>query len=235
MPRDTSIGGSKRDFQATLWTVVLKAKEHSRDALEALIRTYWKPVYVFIRRWGYPTEEAKDLCQGFFSDLLERDFLKGVSREKGRFRTFLLTVLKRYQINEAERKRAQKRGGGQAMLSLDYTRAERDFAFMPASDETPERSFNRQWALESMARALASLGREMEPATFEAIRPHLAGGPAYEETALKLGISVTRLNNLIHRTRKRYRDILRAEIAGSLSDPAEADEEVRNLLDAVKS
>ncbi len=235
MAGDTSIGGSQRDFRPTLWTLVLRAKGHSRDALEDLIRTYWKPVYVYIRRWGYPSEEAKDLSQGFFADLLERDFLKGVSREKGRFRTFLLTVLKRYLINESERKRAQKRGGGKAALSLDYARAERDFSFMPATDETPERSFNRQWALEAIARALQLLGKEMDPATFEAIKPHLAGGPAYEETAKKLAMSVTQLNNFIHRTRKRYREILRAEVAGSLSNSEEADEEVRNLLDAVKS
>ena len=229
------MGGSKRGFQPTLWTVVLRAKDHSQEALEALIRTYWKPVYVYIRRWGYPSEEAKDLSQGFFADLLERDFLKGVSREKGRFRTFLLTVLKRYLINESERKRAQKRGGGKAQLSLDFTRAERDFTIMPTNNETPERSFNRQWALEAMARALAALSRELEPATFESIKAHLAGGPAYEVTAKKLGISVIRLNNLIHRCRKRYRELLRAEIAGSLSDATEADEEVRNLLDAVKA
>lgn len=235
MPSDTTMGGSKRGFQATLWTVVLRAKEHSRDALEELIKIYWKPVYVYIRRWGYPSEESKDLSQGFFSELLERDFLRGVSPEKGRFRTFLLTVLKRYLINESERKRAQKRGGGKAVLSLDYSRAERDYTIMPTSDETPERSFNRQWALEAMSRALGALAKEMEPATFDAIKPHLAGGPAYESTAKKLGITVTRLNNLIHRTRKRYRDLLRAQVAGSVSDPSEADEEVRNLLDAVKS
>ena len=232
---ETTMGGSKRGFQATLWTVVLKAKEHSREALEQLIRTYWKPVYVYIRRWGYPGEEAKDLCQGFFADLLERDFLKGVSREKGRFRTFLLTVLKRYLINESERKRAQKRGGGKAVLSLDFTRAERDFTIMPTTDETPERSFNRAWALEAMSRALTALGAEMDPETFAALKPHLAGGPAYEATAKKLGITVVKLNNLIHRTRKRYREILRAEVAGSVTDPAEADEEVRNLLEAVKA
>ena len=235
MPGDTTMGGSKRAFQETLWTVVLKAKERSKDALEELIKIYWKPVYVYIRRWGYASEEAKDLSQGFFSELLERDFLRGVSPEKGRFRTFLLTVLKRYLINESERKRAQKRGGGKAVLSLDYSRAERDFTIMPTSDETPERSFNRQWALEAMSRALRKLSKEMPASTFEAIKPHLAGGPAYDETAKKLGITVTRLNNLIHRTRKRYRDLLRAEVAGSLSDSTDADEEVRNLLDAVKS
>ena len=235
MPGDTTMGGSKRGFQATLWTVVLKAKDHSKEALEELIKIYWKPVYVYIRRWGYPSEEAKDLSQGFFSELLERDFLRGVSPEKGKFRTFLLTVLKRYLINESERKRAQKRGGGKPVLSLDYQRAERDYTIMPVSDETPERTFNRQWALEAMSRALGALAKEMDAETFNAIKPHLAGGPAYEETAKKLGITVTRLNNLIHRTRKRYRDLLRSLVAGSLHDPADADEEVRNLLDAVKS
>ena len=235
MSDDTSMGGSKRNFRPTLWTLVLRAKEHHREALEELIGIYWKPVYVYIRRWGYPSEEAKDLSQGFFSELLERDFLRGVSPDKGRFRTFLLTVLKRYLINESERKRAQKRGGGKAQLSLDYTRAERDFTIMPTSDETPERSFNRQWALEAMSRALRALAKEMEPITFDAVKPHLAGGPAYEATAKKLGITVTRLNNLIHRTRKRYRELLRAEVAGSVGGASEADEEVRNLLDAVKS
>jgi RNA polymerase sigma-70 factor (ECF subfamily) len=231
---ETTMGGSNRGFQATLWTVVLKAKEHSRDALEKLIQVYWKPVYMYIRRWGYPSEEAKDLCQSFFADLLERDFLKGVSREKGRFRTFLLTVLKRYLINESERKRAQKRGGGKAALSLDYARAERDYTIMPTSAETPERSFNRQWALEAMARALGALSNEMDASTFDAIKPHLAGGPAYEETAKRLGVTVVRLNNLIHRTRKRYRELLQTEVAGSLTDPGQAEEEVRSLLEAVK-
>jgi RNA polymerase sigma factor (sigma-70 family) len=234
MPGDTTMGGSKRNFQSTYWSLVLRARDHEREALEELIGIYWKPVYVYIRRWGYPSEEAKDLSQGFFSDLLERDFLRGVAPEKGRFRTFLLTVLKRYLINESERKRAQKRGGGKALLSLDYQRAERDFTIMPTSDETPERSFNRQWALEAMSRALRALSSEMHAKTFEAVKPHLAGGPAYEATAKKLGISVTRLNNLIHRTRKRYRELLRAEVAGSVGSAEEADEEVRNLLDAVK-
>ncbi len=229
------MGGSKRGFRDTLWTMVLRAKEHHREALEELITVYWKPVYVYIRRWGYASEEAKDLSQGFFSDLLERDFLRGVSPEKGRFRTFLLTVLKRYLINESERKRAQKRGGGKPQLSLDYNRAERDFTIMPTSDETPERSFNRQWALDAMSRALRALASEMEPKTFEAVKPHLAGGPAYEQTAKTLGITVTRLNNLIHRTRKRYRELLRAEVAGSVGSASDADDEVRSLLDALKS
>jgi RNA polymerase sigma-70 factor (ECF subfamily) len=234
MPPETSIGGSRRDFAPTLWTLVLRARGRSREAMEDLIRVYWKPIYIYVRRWGVPLDEAKDLTQGFFLGLLERDALKNVSKEKGRFRTFLLTVLKRHLIDEAERARAKKRGGGKAPLSLDFARAEREYSVIPATHDTPERAFNRQWALETMARALEELGRETDPALFEALKPHLAGGPAYEETAQKLGIPVTRLNNLIHRARKRYRELLRAQVAGSLSDPAQADEEVRNLLDALK-
>jgi RNA polymerase sigma-70 factor (ECF subfamily) len=235
MPDETSMGGQKREFVPTLWTVVLRAKANSREALEQLIRSYWKPIYFFIRRWGTDRDAAKDLCQGFFVDLLEREALKDVSPEKGRFRTFLLTVLKHYLINQAEAARARKRGGGKTPLSLDFTGAENEYTFTPESKETPERVFNRQWALESMARALDALGREMDPTVFAALKPHLAGGPAYAETAGRLGITVTQLNNLIHRTRRRYREILRTEVSGSLTDPRQADEEVRQLLDALQT
>jgi RNA polymerase sigma-70 factor (ECF subfamily) len=234
MGGDTSMGGERRGFVPTLWTVVLKAREQSKEALEELVKAYWKPIYVYVRRWGASEDEAKDLTQGFFMELLERNFLKGVSPDKGRFRTFLLTVLKRYLINQAERARAQKRGGGKSPLSLDFAGAENEYSILPASSETPERSFNRQWALQTMARALEALSRELEPPVFEALKPHLAGGPAYAETARKLGVSVTQLNNLIHRTRKRYRELLREEVAAAVSDPLLVEEELKNLFDALK-
>ena len=234
MSRETSIGGSKREFVSTLWTLVLKARQDSPEALEELIQAYWKPIYFYIRRWGAGVDDAKDLCQGFFSMVLERRLLKGVSREKGRFRAYLLTALKHYLINEAERAQAQKRGGGKTPLSLDYARVERDYGLIPASQETPERIFNRQWAVTTMSRTLEAVRKEMDAATFEAVKPHLAGGPAYTETARKLGITVTQLNNLIHRTRKRYRELLRMEVAQSLSDPANVERELRNILEALK-
>jgi RNA polymerase sigma factor (sigma-70 family) len=236
MGHETSIGGRGRFFTPTLWTVVLRARGHSREALEELIRAYWKPIYVYVRRWGAATEEAKDLTQGFFMKLLERESLRGVSPEKGRFRTFLLTVLKHYLINEAERARAQKRRGGKPELSLDYARAEREYSGLPASNETPESSFNRHWALEVMSRALEALGREMDRATFKALKPHLAGGgPASTKTAAELGITSTALNNLIHRTRRRYRELLQIEVAGCVDDPGLVGDELKNLLNAVKA
>ncbi len=229
------MGGVRSEFTPTLWSLVLQAREHSREALEKLLQAYWKPVYFFIRRRGTDVDEAKDLCQGFFTRFLERDSLKGVSREKGRFRSWLLAALKNYMINEAEREGAHKRGGGRSILSIDFRRAEIEFAVHPGTRETPERAFTRQWALSSMARALGALAAGMSPAEFEALKPHLAGGPAYGSTAERLGISPSQLNNLIHRTRKRYRELLRQEVAGSLSDPELIDQEVRDLLDAVKS
>jgi len=234
MGGDTSMGGERRGFVPTLWTVVLKARAQSKEALEDLVKAYWKPIYVYVRRWGASEDEAKDLTQGFFMELLERNFLKGVSPEKGRFRTFLLTVLKRFLINQAERARAQKRGGGKSPLSLDFAGAENEYSILPASEDNPERSFNRQWALQTMARALEALSKELEPATFEALKPHLAGGPAYTQTAKALGVSVTQLNNLIHRTRKRYRELLRQEVAAGVSDPLLVEEELKNLFDAFK-
>lgn len=201
MSGDTSMDGSKRGFQATLWTMALK---------------------------------AKDLSQGLVSELLERKLLHGDSPERGRFRTFLLTVLKRYRIKQSELRRAQKRGGGRAVLSLDFQRTKLDFTIMPTTDETPERSFSRRWALEAMSRALRALAKELEPHTFDAAKPHLAGGPAYDETAKSLGITVTRLNNLLHRTRRRYRELLRGEVAGTVGSSTETDQEVRSLGDAVQ-
>jgi RNA polymerase sigma-70 factor (ECF subfamily) len=234
MSPDTSMGGERRDFHPTLWTVVLRAQNRSPEALEELVRSYWKPIYVYVRRRGASADEAKDLTQGFFAELLEKDALKGASREKGKFRTFLLTVLQRYLGHEARRARARKRGGGRAVLSLDFDRAERDFAGAPVTDETPERAFTRQWALETLDRALAALERETEPELFRALKPHLAGGPAYAETAGRLGLSLSRLNNLIHRARKRYRDLLRAEVAAAVSTPGEVEEELRNLLESLQ-
>lgn len=232
---ETSIGGSCRTFEPTLWTVVLRARGHSREALEELLQAYWKPVYFYIRRWGESVENSKDLTQGFFAEFLERDFLKDVSREKGRFRTFLVTALRHFLINEAERVQAKKRGGGRELISLDFKGAETQYRHTPVAKENIDRIFKREWALTVLSRALEALGREMDAQTFEALKPHLAGGPAYAETAQKLGITTTELNNLIHKTRKRYRDLLKREVAGSVADPELVDEELKDLFEALKS
>lgn len=234
MRRETSIGGNASAFRSTLWAVVLQAKDHSQAALEKLIQIYWKPIYFFFRRKGIPVEDAKDLAQGFFGDLLRRDFLKGVAADKGRFRTFLLASAQNYLINDRERASAKKRGGGRPVISLDYLQAEQDYEASASTLETPERFFDRQWALETISQAYDDLAREMDPRVFEAIKPHLAKGPSYDETARALGVSLTQVTNLIHRTRTRFRECLRAEIAGQVPTPGQVDEELKILLDALK-
>lgn len=234
MTRETTLGGARRSFEPTLWTLVLRAKGRSREALGELLRAYWKPVYFYVRRWGADVEEAKDLTQEFFAEFLRRDFLKDISKERGSFRAFLATALKHFLINQAKRARAGKRGGGRSPLSLDFEKAETQFARTPVAKEDLDRHFRREWALAVLNRTMEALSRELDAPTFEALRPHLAGGPAYAETAAKLDITVTEINNLIHRTRKRYRELLRAEVAGSVADPALVDEELRELFDSLK-
>lgn len=235
MSKETSMGGGPGGFAPTLWTVVLRAREHSSEALAELITIYWKPAYFFIRRRGHGVDDAKDLCQDFFAEILDRDVLKSVAPEKGRFRSFLLTVLKRFLINRAEKARAQKRGGGRAAVPLDFADAERVFAARPADADTPEKAFARQWAVDTLQRALEALKAETDPKLFEALKAHLAGeGPAYAETAKGLGMSVTQLNNLLHRTRKRYRELLRQTVAAGVTDPAEVEDELKGLFDALK-
>jgi RNA polymerase sigma factor (sigma-70 family) len=233
---ETSMGDGPRSFAPTLWTVVLRARDHSREALAELITLYWKPVYFFIRRRGNGVDDSKDLCQDFFAELLDRHVLKNVAPEKGRFRTFLLTVLKRFLINRSEKARALKRGGGRPPVSLDFAEAERVFASLPADTGTPERAFSRQWAIDTLQRALVALAAEMAPAAFEALRPHLAGeGPAYADTAKAMGLSVSQLNNTLHRTRRRYRELLRLEVAAGVDDLGEVDDELKGLFEALKS
>lgn len=223
-------------FQPTGWTVVLKAQDPAaperRAALETLIRTYWRPVYFFIRRRGIPIEEAKDLTQDFLSRLLDEDFFQNVSKEKGKFRTFLLASLTNHLSNEARHDRAQKRGGGKAPLSLDFEAADGRF---PASPESPDATFRRQWALEVIDRALESLARDTAPALFEALKPHLAGGPSYEETARRLGIPVSRLTNQIHAFRRDFRECVRRQVAASVEDPAAVDGEIADLFNSLKA
>ncbi|MBI2932331.1 MAG: sigma-70 family RNA polymerase sigma factor [Planctomycetes bacterium] len=235
MPEETSIGGERDSFAPTLWTVVLRARGKSPEALDELIRAYWKPVYFYARRHGSSVEDAKDLTQGFFADFLERDLLQGVAPEKGRFRAYLLTLLKHYLINAAEHARAGKRGGGKRALSLDFASAETQYAREPAAEETLDAYFRRQWAQTVLSRALDRLSAEMDARVFAALKPHLAGGPSYEETAKALGMPATQLNNLIHRTRKRYRELVRAEVAGSVADPSLVEEELAELFAALNS
>lgn len=235
MSPETSMGGPAKGFSPTLWSLVLRARDHSREALGEISSLYWKPVYFFIRRWGYGVDDAKDLCQDFFAELLGRDVLQGVAPERGRFRTFLLTVLKRHLINHAEKARALKRGGGRSPLPLDFGTLESIYAALGSERLSPERAFERQWAADTLQRALAALKDETDPSVFEALQPHLAGeGPSYGETARTLGWPITRMNNVLHRLRTRYRDLLRQHVAAGLDDPRGVDDELNELFRALK-
>lgn len=232
MGRETSIGGGERAFGPTQWTVVLKAKAGSREALEDLLRGYWKPVYFFVRRWGAQVEDAKDLTQSFFADLLRRDSLKDVARERGRFRAFLLAAARNFLTNQADAARAAKRGGGKAPLRLDFAEAEGRLA---SAAPDPEDSFQREWALTVLERALGALQAELPRDRFAAVRRHLAPGdaPAYEETARELDTSVTDVKNLLHKARKRYRALIREVVRASVDRDEDVDDEVRDLFRAL--
>jgi RNA polymerase sigma-70 factor (ECF subfamily) len=232
---ETALAAGAPGFQPTLWTQVLAARSRAPDALEALLRAYWRPIYFYVRRWGAEVEDAKDLTQGFFAEFLEREFLKEVAREKGRFRAFLLVALKHYLINSRERARARKRGGGRAAIPLDFVSAETAYGRLAVARDDPERQFQRQWALTVLARALERLGAELTPERFRAVRPHLVPGdaPHYQETARLLGIPESQVKNLVHRTRRRYRELLRAEVRTGVAGEADVDAEIRDLFAAL--
>lgn len=239
----TGTEAAPRGFQQTLWTVVLRAKDPAapdrREALERLFRIYWKPVYFLIRRTRDP-ETAQDIAQGFFTAFLEKDYLQYVERERGKFRTFLRVALDHYMADETERARAQKRGGGRPVFSLDFSRAETDFSREPASKETPERAFRRQWALEVIKHALQALRDEFHASNrlteFDALSLYLSAGgkgaSSHADLARRLGISETDVNNRVHRLKKRYRELIHEEIRSYTEGEEAAREELADLFSA---
>ena len=210
-------------------------------ALETLCESYWHPIYAFIRRQGMQQAEAQDLTQGFFTLLLERDDLGNVSPRKGRFRSFLLTALKHFLINERQKARAQKRGGGRPVLSFDFDLAESEFDLQPAELTTPESVFNRQWALTLLANVQASLEQEMldngRGELYAALKPHLVGDPdagKYLVVAERLGMTQAAVKMAMSRLRKRFRELLRRDIAQTVASDEEIDDEIHELFDALR-
>jgi RNA polymerase sigma-70 factor (ECF subfamily) len=230
-------------FATTHWTAVLaagrKRTPHSDAALEELCKTYWFPLYAYVRRRGHSKEDAEDLVQAFFTRFLEKNYLATVSAERGRFRAFLLAVLKHFLANEWDRSQAQKRGGGNPNLSLDWTSADTKFQIASTSEPSPDKAYDREWALTLLARVLKRL--ELENAgegkskLFESLKIFLTAGkgaasPASAAAILDMDEGAVRV--AIHRLRKRYRSLLRDEIAHTLSDPAMVDEEMKALFEA---
>lgn len=218
------------------------AGSQAREALAVLCNAYWYPLYAYVRRQGHGPEQAKDLTQDFFAYLLERDLFAKADRERGRFRSFLRAVCGHYLADHRDRERAQKRGGGRPPLSIDGNDAEGRYAHELAHQLTPERIFDRSWALTLLNRVLDQLHWEYDnagrAATFEQLRMVLTRGPQsvpYETIAAKLGSSEGAVRVAVHRLRRRYGILLRQEIAATVNDISEVDDEIRALFTALES
>jgi RNA polymerase sigma-70 factor (ECF subfamily) len=236
--------GGRNSFATTHWSLVVAARDRSvpeaSAALAELCRAYWYPLYAYMRRQGRDPDQAQDLTQEFFARFLEKDFLAAVEQDKGKFRSFLLAACRHFLANESDRARAQKRGGGR-VLPLDLTTAEGRYGSEPYHTLTPERLFERRWALTLLERVLTRLQEEAcargKGAQFEQLRVFLlgAGGqlPSQAEAAAALGMTEGAVKVAVHRWRGRYREMLREEIAQTVAAPDQIDEEVRQLFDAL--
>jgi RNA polymerase sigma-70 factor (ECF subfamily) len=233
-------------FVTTHWSVVLSAREkdspHSAAALETLCRTYWFPLYAFVRRQGRTPEDAQDLTQEFFARLLEKDYLKSVAQEKGKFRTVLLVTLKRFLANEWDREHTLKRGGFAPVVSIDQQIAESRLAAELSHNVQPDVLFDRQWAMTLLERTMALLQEEYVASgrarLFEYLQSCLVRGESalpYAEIAARLNLTEPAVKMAVQRLRARYREILRAEIAHTVSSPEEVEEELRLLFSAFGS
>jgi RNA polymerase sigma-70 factor (ECF subfamily) len=216
----------------TRWSLVLAAGQRSSPqsaaALRALCETYWYPLYAYVRRRGNDPHDALDLTQAFFARLLEKDDLAAARPERGRFRSFLLASLKHFLANEWDRDRAQKRGGGRSALSIDFGIAEDRYGREPCHEETPEKIFERRWALLLLENVLARLHEESVHAgkswIFDRLKVFLTGEqPAVSsgQLAAELQMTAGALKVAVHRLRRRYRELLRAEIGQTVADPDE--------------
>ena len=228
-------------FVTTQWSQVLAARDggdtEARQALAGLCEAYWYPLYAFVRRQGHNAEEARDLTQGYFAYLLEKDVLQDVDPAAGRFRSFLLVTLKHYLSHERDKASALKRGGGTQTVSLDAQAAEDRYHLEPGDDLTPEQIFERRWALTVVERSLARLRRETaegdRPELFDHLKGSLTGEEPhtpYRDVATELGMSEGAVRGTVHRMRRRLGGFLRSEIAETVANPDEVDDEARHLL-----
>ena len=232
------------NFTPTHWSVVVAAgrndSTHARVALEKLCRTYWPPIYAFVRRQGHNPHDAKDLTQEFFARLLAKNYLAEVDRAKGRFRSFLLASLKHFLANEWDKSQAQKRGGGQVLIPIDAATAETSCGFQPADNLTAEKIFERRWALtlldQVLRRLRADYVRDGKEKLFEQLKPTLTEASrtvAYAQMATRLDTTEGAVKVAVHRLRQRYRELLRAEIAETVATSSEVEDEIRNLFAAL--
>ncbi len=236
--------GGDTPFLTTRWSLVLAASKpetaQARQALSDLCQTYWYPLYAYVRRRGYGADDARDLTQAFFTRLLERNTVSSADPERGRFRAFLLASLKNFLSNEFDRRSAQKRGGGHAPLSLDFRQADQRFAREPVDPRTPERAYERAWALSVLERVLERIGAEFRArgrgALFDELKPTLIAGDdgtPYKEIAKRLDMTEGSIKVAAHRMRATFREALRAEIGQTVERPEDLEEELSYLIAAL--
>lgn len=236
--------GQNASFDDTNWFVVREAGRPELPQADAartsLYRTYWYPIYCYIRRQGRPPEDAQDLAQEFFARLFKTNYLQAAAREKGKFRSYLLLMLKRFLADEWDRSRRQKRGGGVPAMSLDGGNTEFFRRHEPAVTTTPDKLFDRLWAESILQQALERLAEESAAAgkqeLFEALKGHITCETEVTCTASarKLGMAPGNLKVTVHRLRRRYRELLRAELARTAAAPAVVEEELRDLCAALR-
>ena len=228
-----------RRFQPTRWTLLFKLKDpgpEAASALETLCATYWHPVYAFIRRSGRSADDARDLTQAFFARVLEKNYFQDAEQTRGRFRTFLLASVRHFISNERDAELALKRGGGIRHVALEVEPEERRFHREPSENDTPERIYERRWALSALDAAMARLASKYERTArgrlFEELRPLLTGDePAsYAELSARLGASEGALRVAAHRFRKEFASSLRKVIEETVDEPKAVDDELRYLM-----
>jgi len=230
-------------FATTHWTVVLAAgvrnSQQADVALEELCRTYWYPLYVYVRRQTPTREDAEDLTQAFFARFLEKNYLADVNSERGRFRAFLLVALKHFLANEWDRANRQKRGGGLATIPLDWQNADTRYQIDPPDHLSPDKLYDRAWAVTVLERVLARLRAESvadgKTELFDQLKPFLMVGKGaipYAQVAESLKLTEGTVRVTVHRLRGRYRELLRDEVRQTISDPAQVEEEMRALFSA---
>ncbi|MEL7499461.1 MAG: sigma-70 family RNA polymerase sigma factor [Planctomycetota bacterium] len=235
--------GSQRAFATTSWSLVLEATQASSPeavaALSQLCQVYWFPLYTFLRRKGVARVEAEDLTQAFFAELLEKDRLQQADPERGRFRSFLLTSMSNFFSNHRRDQSRLKRGGGQSPIRLDFENADNRFNELASDEMTPERSFQRQWALSVLTQTLEAVSVQYQESgkaeLFEQLQPFLTGDDQvpYRELANSTGMKEGAIKVAVHRLRQRYGQQLRLQISKTVADPNEVEQELRDLFEAL--
>ena len=237
-PEGSATGAAR--FGTTHWSVVLKAGQGAEEALVKLCTIYWPPLYAYTRQRGHPVHEAQDLTQAFFAHLLEHRSLAGVAPSKGRFRSFLLVSLKHFLDNEWHKAHALKRGGQHVFISWDELKPGERESLEPSDHLTPDKIFNRRWALRLLERVMTQLRNECVAARkgelFEKLQDYLTGdktGKSYQELAGELNMSEGAVKVTVHRLRRRFGELVRGQIERTVASPDEIDDEIRQLFAAL--